>query len=236
MDKISQLIGPPLGCSDFNRCNLPGESIFYSSLDLETIIWETKPQKGDDITISEWQSTDGKPIVINGIFNHPDIINANAVSRKIHDDYIQQMNKIHPYQGEIFDTIIKFITEEYVKPVPRDKPKEYLFSSFFSSDILQVEEEDDLKIEGIVYPSVQRKYGTINLALINSRTLKKLKPIALTAYHVVNTDYYNPVSGKLPLDMLPCSTRVTEFDLDNDKIIYPDNQNDFFNWIKKHSG
>jgi hypothetical protein len=235
IEKISQLTGPPASISNFNRCNLPGESVFYASLDFNTILWETQPQPGEHVTVSEWKSKDGQEIVIHGIFNHPDIVKANQESKKIFEHYIKEMNQIHPHQGEMFDSIIKFITEEFVKVVPRDSPREYLFSGFFSSGLLQ-KGPDNFQIEAILYPSVKRDYGTTNLALINNLVSQKLDVIATTGYDIGATDYSKEMNktNTPPIAIIPWSVRMTDFDVANDRIIYPDTQEELQEWLKKY--
>ena len=222
LQKVSQLLGPPTDKAKLGRCNLLGESIFYSALDFNTAVWETKPVYDNVITVSEWKIKDGKTIIVNSIFNHPDIANINQEAKRAYEGYLKKMDKIHPQQWELFDTIIKFITEQYVKPVPKDKPKEYLFSAYFSSSIFQPS-PDGFRIEALVYPSVQRKYGVTNIAILNSIVLDRLDLVATTTHNVMQTYYdKDPVSNESVLVVFPAYKRITEFDIQNDKIIYPD--------------
>jgi hypothetical protein len=65
LQKITDLLGPPEGKSKTGRCNLPGESVFYASLDVATAVWETQPQVGDHITMSEWKIKEGLKFLMN---------------------------------------------------------------------------------------------------------------------------------------------------------------------------
>jgi hypothetical protein len=222
LQKVSQLLGPPSDKAKLGRCNLHGESIFYCALDFNTAVWETKPVFDNVITISEWKIKDGKKIIINSIFNHPDITNVNQEAKAAYEGYLKEMDKIHPKQYELFDTIIKFATEEYVKPVLKDKPKEYLFSAQFSSSIFQPS-PDGFRIEAIIYPSVQRKYGVSNLAILNSIILDRFELVSITTHDVIQTFYdKDPTSNESILGVFPAYKKITEFDIANDKIIYPD--------------
>jgi len=233
LKNITQLLGPPPGKATFGRCNLPGESVFYSALDFNTAVWETKPQYDDVITLSEWKIKEGKNIIINSIFNHPDIADVNAESKKTYETYLKEMDKMHPKQWELFDSIIKFVTEQFVRPIPKDKPKEYLFSAHFSSKLFQPG-PDDFRIEAIVYPSIQRKYGVTNLAILNEIILERFDPVAITTHDVVETYYdKDPQSNESVLGVFPAFSRITEFDIPNDKIIYPDPKAELAELLKK---
>ena len=58
--------------------------------------------------------------------------------------------------------------------------------------------------------------------------LKKLELVAITTYEVLKGNYENdPVSNEPILGVFPAYTGITEFDITNDKIIYPDFNSDF---------
>ncbi len=222
LKKISQLLGPPEAKSKLNRCNHPNESIFYAALDINTAIWETQPQPGDVITLSEWKIKEGQKLICHTIFNHPEIHSVNLDAKKAYEEYIMEMSKAHPKHYEFFDTIIRFITEEFIKPVAKDKPKEYLFSAFFASGLYKPT-PNGFRIESIAYPSIQRKYGVTNLAILNSLVLDKLELLAITTHDVLKVNYeIDSKSNVPPLGVFPAFQRITEFDLANDKIIYPE--------------
>jgi hypothetical protein len=221
LKKISNLLGPPPILSTFNRCNLPGESIFYCALDLNTATWETKPKPNDVITVSEWKIKNGQQLMINTVFNHPSINDINKESKDAYEGYLKEKDKLHPNQYEIFDTIIKFVTEEFIKPVPKDKPKEYLFSAQFASNLF-IPSKNGLSIEAIWYPSIQRRYGVTNVAILNQIVLQKLDLLSITTYDVVATKYdQDPISNEPILGVFPAFKKITTFDVSQDLIIYP---------------
>jgi len=233
LKKVTQILGPPADKSNFNRCNLPGESIFYCSLDFNTAVWETKPKFDDVITISEWEIKEGEKLMLHTIFNHPDIDNVNDDARKAYEGYLKEMDKVHPKQYNLIDTIIKFITEEFIKTVDKDKPREYLFSAYFASELFRPS-TDIIRIEAIAYPSIQRKFGVTNLAIINSLVLQKLELVASTTIDVLSSNYeIDPTSNEPLLGVFPAYRRITEFDIENDKIIYPDPQIELQHTIEK---
>ncbi len=221
LKRVSDLLGPPAEFSTFNRCNLPGERIFYSAVDLNTAVIETKPTYLDVITISEWKIKEGQQLMMYGVFNHPDIIDKTKQAKDAYDGYLLEMDKAHPNNYELFDTIIRFVTEEFIKPVPKDKPKEYLFSAIFSSGIFRIP-TNGVRMEAICYPSIQRKYGKSNIAIINSLVLPKFQLEAITTYDVLNQDYnIDPTTDEGILKVFRAFERITEFDIENDKIVYP---------------
>lgn len=68
LQKISDLIGPPAGRANIGRCNLKHEGVFYAALDFKTALWETQPQQGDVITLSEWTIKKGEKLNNHFIF------------------------------------------------------------------------------------------------------------------------------------------------------------------------
>lgn len=217
---ISQLLGPPTEKAKMNRCNLEGESVFYSAIDLNTAIWETKPQPGDIITISEWKIKPDKYLIANSIFNHPEIDEINMHSKKMQERFAKEIENVPPTQNQLFNEIIKFATEEFVKIVDREKPKEYLFSAYFSSEFSKTS-PDGYRTEAIVYPSIQRNYRTSNIAILNSVVLDKLDLLGITTYKVITANYdKKPNLDESPIGVFPAFIRTEKFDVERDLVIY----------------
>lgn len=220
LTKLSQLLGPPKDKSKLNRCNLFGESIFYSSIDINTAVLETKPEYMRVITLSEWKLKEGEKLMVNGIFNHPDVLQKSKNAKDAYDGYLKFLDQKFPNQVELIDSVIRFITEEFIKQVPKDKPREYLFSATLSSLSLRIH-PIDVPLDGIFYPSVQRKYSKSNFAIINSLVLNKLDLEAITTFDVMNTHYdIDATTDEGILQVFKAYRRITEFDFNNDRIIY----------------
>lgn len=221
LQKLSQLVGPPADKSKYNRCNLPGESIFYAALDLRTAIWETQPQINDYITVSEWRVKDGQRLNAHSIF-HPELTNLNKESQKAFNEYVEAKKAISQNMGDAFHEILKFFTEEFMKPVSSETPEEYHFSSFLSSRLLQTEpDENGFRIDAISYPSVKMEYGLTNLAILNSLVWEKLDLVSITLLSVAETNYgKGDLSADDIIKVSPLQYKVTDFDFEKDKILY----------------
>src|SRR5205085_12222922 len=114
LQKISELIGPPPAVSRYNRCNLPGESVFYAALDLKTAIWETQPGEHDYVTVSEWKIKEGQRLNAHAIF-HPEMVNINRDSQHALESYLQARKGMSKDKAQAFHEIFKFLTEEFMK-------------------------------------------------------------------------------------------------------------------------
>lgn len=221
LQKIDQLIGPPLDKSYYGRCNLPGESVFYAALNFRTAIWETKPEEGDLITVSEWEIKEGKRLDTQMIF-HPTFTNLSEESNHAYNAWLDKKKEMGIEISEIFEDLMKFFTEEFMKVVQSDRKKNYLFSSIFSSRFLQGKrDKNGFKIEAIAYPSVKMKYGLTNLAILNELVFEKLNLNSITLYEVGETNYdeTNVLNDDL-IKVSPLIIQTKDFDFVNNKINY----------------
>lgn len=221
LQKVTDLIGPPEGLSKLGRCNLQGESIFYAALDVNTAIWETQPQAGDYITLSEWKIKDGQQLNTHAIF-HPEVTNINQDSQNVYLNYINSKKKIDVDLSDSFHEILKFFSEEFMKPIKEPGNINYLFSAIISSRLLQSEPDSNgFRIDAIMYPSIKRGYGISNFAILNSLVFSKLDLVSITVIDVQETNYdeQNKTRNDL-LKVSPLQVRITEFDYENNKIIY----------------
>lgn len=221
LQKISNLIGPPIGISGINRCNLKGESIFYAALDLKTALWETQPQKDDYITVSEWTIKPGQRLNNHFIF-HPTETNLSKESKQTFQAHLKAKKSLHPTFAPIFTEIMKFFAEEFMKKVDEDKKINYLFSSIISSRLLQTKPDSNgFKIESISYPSIKLDHKVTNIAILNSLVLEKLDLNSVTIYTVKEANYDE--SLKDIADFVKVSALRTfhkSFDFKNDRIYY----------------
>lgn len=231
---IDDLLGPPLNTSYYGRCNLPNESVFYSALDFKTAVWETKPEVGDLITVSEWEIKEGEKLNSHNIFN-PNINNLSKESTDAYNSWINSKKKIDPNLGEIFEDVMLFFTEEFMKPVNYHERENYLFSSIISSGFLKtLEHKNNFKIEAIAYPSVKMQYGLTNLAISNDLVLKKLNLNSITIYDVMETNYDEKnVHNNDLIKVSPLVIQTSDFDFINNKINY-DEEAEFKQMIELH--
>ena len=224
LQKVDQLIGPPLNKSYYGRCNLPGESVFYAALNFRTAIWETKPEKGDLITVSEWEIKEGQRLDTQMIF-HPELTNLSDESKYAFNAWLNKKNEMGIEIAEIFEDLLKFFTEEFMKIVHSEKKENYLFSSIFASRFLQGKrDKNGFKIEAIAYPSVKMKYGLTNLAILNELVFEKLNLKSITLYEIGETNYdeTNVLNDDL-IKVSPLIIQTKDFDVVNNKINYDAN-------------
>lgn len=221
LQNISKLLGPPDGLSNLGRCNLAGESVFYSALDFRTVIWEMQPKPGDYITVSQWKIKEEQHLNMHSIF-HPKETILNKESLKAYEAFITLKEEFDPQIAVCIDEILQFICEEFMKPVEIDKRIDYLFSAIISSSFLQAKpDQNGFKVDAISYPSIKRDYGVTNLAVANSVVLEKLDLENITLYMVGKTNYDS--NDKEAEDFFKISGiqyKVTDFDFVNNKIIY----------------
>ncbi len=221
LQKISQLLGPPLNCAYYGRCNLPNESVFYAALNFHTAIWETKPSVGDYITVSEWKIKEGKRLNTHNVF-HPKLTNINEDSQKAFKAWQEAQKQINPECVAIFEELMIFLTEEFMKIVDYNERENYLVSSLYSSRLIQSPPDGNgFKIDAICYPSVKMEYGLTNLAIVNDIVLDKLDLEKITVYDVCETNY--DTKNKQSTDLIKVSPMIIEtsdFDFKNDKINY----------------
>jgi hypothetical protein len=62
---ISQLLAPPIKYCGFNRCNIPEQQVLYCAINEAGAYWETKPKRGDVITLSHFELKSDKKVNCN---------------------------------------------------------------------------------------------------------------------------------------------------------------------------
>jgi len=221
LEKVTDLVGPPIGKSNHGRCNLKGESVFYAALDFNTAIWETRPEVGDLITVSEWEIKPGEKLNTHYIF-HPTLTEVNKDSSDAYIAWLESKKEINPELIEVFDELILFLTEQYMKKVSDNEKQNYLFSANYSSRLIQQKpDRNGFKIDAVCYPSVRMEYGLTNLAIFNDCVFDKLQLNKITVYDIVHTNYdtKNVWADDL-IKVSPMIITTDNFDFEHNKIIY----------------
>jgi hypothetical protein len=124
--------------------------------------------------------------------------------------------------AEVFNELLKFICEEFMKPVDNCKKMNYLFSSVISSRFLQSPPDaNGIRVESISYPSTKRDHKVTNMAIINSLVLERLDLVSVTVSTVTETNYDTENKNRADLMKISASqAHSKEFDFVNNKIIY----------------
>lgn len=214
--EISQLLAPPVEFCGYNRCNIPGQRVLYCATDESTAYWETKPQKGDLITISLFKLKEGAKI------------NCSVIGKeKIKDK--KANNQLH----EVYLHLEDFFLEIYSREIARDTPKEYIFSSILSSEQLFYPIDSPDNIEAIIYPSVQRKKHGFNFAIKNDLILKYYDLVEITTRFIIE-EYKDKKPNEVgpTTDDVVGSIRGKDFDFNNNKINYADDINKLFKILR----
>ncbi len=221
--EIDHLLAPPSHLSKFNRCNLPGEEVIYCATDEITAYWETKPKKGDVISISLFKAKENA--TLNCAVIDP--------KRKAPKEFKNQLE-------EVFYLINDFFVEVFTMPVERNNPQKYFFSATISSEQLFYPIASEKNIEAMVYPSVQRKMNGYNFALKNDIILEKYDLVDVTTRFIIEEyDDTNPTTTDRPIDDLIASISIKEFDFEKRKLIYPKDFYDrfeFFRYLQQMGG
>lgn len=163
---ISQLKYPPVEkVTKYGRCNLPKQSVLYSTFLKFTALSEMKPKIGDLISVTTWRVKNNQELIYSPIFkNQPiDISILNPRTFEINQVYKMKLKEYPPYLQQKIDALLQFVTDEFTKKVNSQNHFDYIFSAFFSNKIFN--EFENGNIEAIYYPSVQAKLSFENLAI-----------------------------------------------------------------------
>ena len=171
---------PPTSVKKYGRCNIPGSSVLYSSFHFITNMKEMHTAVGDIVSHSKWRYKTGEaPLKVFPIFfiteSSKDTHNPISLDIKImHDNYI---NSLTEEEKEYMNTCMEFLAKCFAKEVDLDNHLDYLLSAHLAHKILF---HPDAQYDAILYPSVQDKLGTSNLAITPTAFLSKFEPEELT--------------------------------------------------------
>jgi len=201
----------------YSRCNLTGESVFYGTFNILTAIAEMKPEKGDIITRSIWCCNSDKQLKYCPIFYHQPTNGEVTNPRSRHYKFMfeQELKKTYSDSNirEFIVELNKFISEQFSKPINTGNHRDYIFSSFFSSKILN--EMENGSIEAIHYPSVKEDLSLDNIAI---------KPDVFDEYFQLS-EVSESIVHSLPTSrssghVLHGTGDTKKFDYSSDKIIW----------------
>jgi hypothetical protein len=143
--------------------------VLYCALDPASAYWETKPKKGDVITLSYWKRKKGIKINCN-------VIGHEKISDPEKDSKLK----------EVFYLLDDFFIDAFSYEVDRQRPQDYLFSSLLSSEFLFYPVHSENNIEAIIYPSVQKKKFGYNFAIKNDLIFEKYDLVGLETRFVLD--------------------------------------------------
>jgi hypothetical protein len=217
LTEFNQILAPPKENCWYNRCNLPNEQVLYCATDLITAYWETKPKKGDVITIALYELKENANYNCSIIFKEK-----------------QEAENLSTALEKIFHLVEEFFIEIFTRKVPRSNAKEYIFSAIISSNQLFYPIESEQNIEAIMFPSVQRELNGYNVAIKNSLILDyyNLKGVK-TAFVTKELENINPKENIEITENMLFEPRTTDIDLLNQKINHKKELVEKFSFLRK---
>ena len=148
---------PPM-CSENGRCNLKAHPVFYGSINMATAIFEVKPNIGEELFISDWQSSCERDI--HARFLLPENVSESSPLSALTQSRLETISNFSNLHGHNkvphLELISRFIGNYFVQ---EDHP--YSLTSWLGNKILF--DSDDLDL--FFYASAKNKTGTLNLAI-----------------------------------------------------------------------
>lgn len=127
-----------------------------------------------------------------------------------------------------------FFFDVYSLEVDRSKPRDYLFSALLSSEQLFYPVVSGNNIEGIIYPSVQKKKFGHNFAIRNELILDRYNLIGVeTRFILEEYENLDPASNDVTTNQIIGSFGTTEFNFRTGKILYKENVDEIFSLFRK---
>jgi hypothetical protein len=213
---ISQLLAPPVKYCNYSRCGLPGQQMVYCADSLAGAYWETKPTKGDVITISLFELLPDKTLN-----------SALMKKEKTVDPRID-----HPLR-EVYYLLEDFFVDVFSLEVDRHRPGDYLFSALLSSEAIFYPVVADNNFEAIIYPSVQKKKFSYNIAIRNDVMLERYKLLGVETRFILDEyEDIDPSTDKLTTDDVIAYFQSTKFDFEKGKILYNEKADEVFELMR----
>jgi len=178
---LKHVIFPPEeAVTKYGRCNMPKSSVFYSSFHFITNMKEVHIKVGDIVTHSKWKLKDPtRPLNVFPIFFLTNIGDRahNGMSLDLlmmHQNYVSGLTD---EEREYMDIIMEFLANRFAKEADTENDLDYYLSAYLSNKILS---QPSARYDGILYPSVQDRLGTSNLALTQNGFLNNFEPTEVT--------------------------------------------------------
>jgi len=163
---ISNLKYPPASVIEklnYNRASYKRQFIFYGGFGKLQALFENLPNTGDLFTLSTWRQKENTKIHYAEIFHDEKIHKHTDLYKTEWNNYCKQLETLDMMTSEAIRKLFSLMTFFFIRPVDPSRKIEYLFSSFLSNKIFEMNISP--KIEAILYPSVPMEYIAINLAV-----------------------------------------------------------------------
>lgn len=150
----------PKDVIDYGRCHKPGSSMFYASLNLETVFSELEPNAGDRVHIALARIKPEPEVNITAIgeFDYVrrhrrPLFSGDEMPRPI-VELLGNTNSPLNLKRVITDA---FFADLFIRRA--DSPNHYKATSALSDILISYESTGDPRIEGLAYPSVGHRGG-----------------------------------------------------------------------------
>lgn len=186
----------------YNRANTPNTTLFYSAENINTAIREIRPPLNRLVTVGVWA-----PIVPS--FK----LNVNVISHGLPDAFVNEgVNKANkafvellPYNHPLFMQFMEYyyrvLGNEFTKRTKNHQ--EFMTSALFAERLLVNENvaNDELLVDGIVYPSVGNDYNSENIAMLPQTLENNFKLIKVIEFEIEEQYYDVPFQQSDPEDI-----------------------------------
>lgn len=204
LTNISQILAPPIELCNYGRCNIPKKQVLYCSISEAGAYWETRPQKGDVITISHFELKPGAKV------------NCTVIKKE------KTLNPAITNQlQEVYYLLEEFFVEAYSLEVERTRPRDYIFSAVLASEMLFYPAISKKNFEAVIYPSVQKKKYGENFAIRNDLILERYNLIGVETRFILD-EYENldPQTDEVTTDQFIASFVTKTFNWETGDILY----------------
>lgn len=172
LTKVAELCAPPPDkVVSFQRCNPPGEPMFYCSSRRITALIESEVKQGDIVYLSQWIGK--KPLPVNKTLDASEDI-------KFDDHLDERSNMFHAF----IDTL-------FTKKIQKTFSTDYKLTSAISEQLTSqftAEENRDIREDGRVgirYPSVVDIENSYNTAFPPSFALERIDLLHVIEIHII---------------------------------------------------
>jgi hypothetical protein len=148
-----ELLYPPPLVTRLGRCNREGQPVLYCATSRQAAYFEIRPQLGDKVVVSEWQTT--KPLRVNHIGYVPATFARLGTSRQ-YAGWSDAPAVVPDSMTEIANTLADLFTEI----VPPSEEYRYTLTAALATKFMQ----GDL-FDGIIYPTIVMRANADNFAL-----------------------------------------------------------------------
>lgn len=168
----------PKFCTSNGRANLKEQPIFYCSTNRSTSLFESKPEVGEIIYLSEWKPNCDRTARVRFLLSeNMDEGNPFFQLQLKHLDVVKQMSKSYGMQNAAhLEMVTRFLANSFVKECPP-----YMLSSWLANEIMF----GNLPVDILFYPSICTFQKHCNLAIAPTFVDKYLIPTEILKMEVL---------------------------------------------------